>query len=290
MRIVRSLVLAALALGLLVPAAARAEEGRTALIASKAASAVSVKITAKISGSFGGRAVDQERNITASGVVVDAAGLVMIPASSVSVPARFGGEIKVTPTSIRVIFPGDETEYDAILGATDSKLGLAYVLVRDLKGRTASAVDMSQVAEPVVGDMLYSVTRMDQGFDYAPVCQSAEVIGQVTKPRTMWVVDGSAPEPAQPLYTAAGKLAGIMIVQEGVGEESGSQIFLLPLKVAQSSIERSLKAAQKELEDVKAREAEAAAKAAEQGEKAPEAPAAPAEPAPAEPAAPEQPK
>lgn len=290
MRIVRTLVLAALALGLIAPVAAQAEEGRAALIAAKAASAVSVKITAKISGSFGGRAVDQERNITASGVVVDPAGLVMIPANSVSAPARLGMEIKVTPTSIRVIFPGDETEYDAILGALDSKLGLAYVLVRDLKGRAISPVDMAQAAEPVVGDMLYSVTRMAQGFDYAPVCQSAEVIGQVSKPRTMWVVDGSAPEPAQPLYTAAGKLAGIMIVQEGVGEESGSQIFLLPLKVAQSSIERSLKASQKELEDVKAREAEAAAKAAEQGEKAPEAPAAPAEPAPAEPAAPEQPK
>lgn len=286
----RTLAPCALALGLLLPAAARAEEGRSALIAAKAASAVSVKITAKISGSFGGRAVDQERNITASGVVVDAAGLVMIPANTVNVPARFGGEIKVSPSSIRVIFPGDETEYDAILGAMDSKLGLAYVLVRDLKGRSITAVDLAHAAEPSVGDMLYSVTRMDQGFDYAPVCQSAEVIGQVTKPRTMWVVDGSAPEPAQPLYTAAGKLAGIMIVQEGVGEESGSQIFLLPLKVAQSSIERSLKAAQKELEDVKVREAEAAAKAAEKAAEAPEAPEAPAEPAPAEPAAPEEPK
>lgn len=285
MRTFRSLVLAALVAGLVAPAVAQAEEGRAALIASKAVSAVSVKITAKISGSFGGRAVDQERNITTAGVVVDGAGLVMIPASSVSVPARFGAEIKVTPSSIRVIWPGDETEYDAILGATDSKLGLAYVLVRDLKGRAAAPVDMAQVAEPVIGDTLYAVTRMDQGFDYAPVCQAATVVGQVTKPRTMWVVDGSAPEPAQPLYTAAGKLAGIMIVQEGVGEESGSQVFLLPLKVAQSSIERSLKAAQKELEDVKVREAEAAAKAAEQGEKAPEAPAAPAEPA-----APEQPK
>ncbi|MFM8385200.1 MAG: hypothetical protein ACKOCB_00065 [Planctomycetia bacterium] len=285
MRTFRSLVLAALVAGLVAPAVAQAEEGRAALIASKAGSAVSVKITAKISGSFGGRAVDQERNITTAGVVVDGAGLVMIPASSVSVPARFGAEIKVTPSSIRVIWPGDETEYDAILGATDSKLGLAYVLVRDLKGRAAAPVDMAQVAEPVIGDTLYAVTRMDQGFDYAPVCQAATVVGQVTKPRTMWVVDGSAPEPAQPLYTAAGKLAGIMIVQEGVGEESGSQVFLLPLKVAQSSIERSLKAAQKELEDVKVREAEAAAKAAEQGEKAPEAPAAPAEPA-----APEQPK
>ena len=54
----------------------------------------------------------------------------------------------MTPTNLRVIFAGDEKEYEAILGATDSKLGLAYVLIRDLKGRTAGAVDLNKAAEP----------------------------------------------------------------------------------------------------------------------------------------------
>lgn len=261
---------------------AQADGTRSTLISAKAPSTVSVKVTAKITGSFGGgSAIDREQNITTSGVVVDASGLVMVPSNAVSFRGRPGMDIKVTPTSIRVIFPGDETEYEAILGAVDSKLGLAYVLIRDLKDRKAEPFDMSKTVEPAIGDVLYAVTRLGQGYDYAPVCQTANVVGQVTKPRTMWVIDGEAPEAGHPLYTAQGAVAGIMISQEGVGEGGGTLIFLLPLKIAASSIERSLKASQKELEDVKVREAEAAAKAAEK-------PAEPA-PAPAEPA-PEQPK
>lgn len=277
-----SIAAGALLAALCLVAPASADTTRQVLIDAKAPSTVSVKITAKITGSFrGGGAVDQEQNLTSSGVIVDAAGLVMVPSNAVSFRSRPGMDIKVTPTSIRVIFPGDETEYDAILGAVDSKLGLAYLLIRDLKGRKADPFDVSKTADPKVGDTLYAVTRLGQGFDYAPVCQTATVVGQVTKPRSMWVIDGEAPEAGHPLYTAEGAVAGIMITQEGVGEGGGNMVFLLPLKIATSSIERSLKAAQKELEDVKQREAEAAAKAAE---KPPEpAPAdKPAEPAPAE--------
>lgn len=238
-----------------------------ALIEAKAGSVVSLKITVKLTGSVGDRSIDQERNLTSSGVVVDGSGLVMITSDSVTFRPRGGRQpgmdLKVTPTSIRVIFPGDEKEYDAILGATDTKLGLAYVLIRDLAGRAAPPLDMAKTAEPAVGDVLYAVTRLGQGFDYAPICQKANVIGQVSKPRQMWSLDGEAPEAGHPLYTAEGALTGIMINQEGVGEGASAHTFLLPLKIAQSSIERSLKAAQKELEDVKAREAEAAAKAKE---------------------------
>jgi hypothetical protein len=250
---------------------------QAALIETKASGVVSLKITVKLTGSIGERSFDQERTLTSSGVVVDPAGLVMITADSVSFRPRGGRQpnmdIKVTPTSIRVTFPGDEKEYDAILGATDTKLGLAYVLIRDLEGRKAHSLDAGKTVEPALGDTLYAVTRLGQGFDYAPICQAAHVIGQVTKPRPMWTLDGEAPEAGHPLYDAAGALAGIMISQEGVGEGAQTHTFLLPLKVAQSSIALSLKAAQKELEDVKTREAEAAAKAKEaEAEKAAEPP------------------
>lgn len=275
---------------LLLSSPAHAGEPRAALIEAKSGAVVSMKMTLKITGSFRGQAVDQEVNRTAGGVVVDAAGLIMFPSQLVSHP---NPDIKISPTSIRVTFPGDEKEYDAILGAVDTKLRLAYVLIRDLAGRKATPLDVARTVEPALGDTLYAVTRLGQGYDYAPVCQTAFVIGQVSKPRTMWVIDGEAPEPAHPLYTADGSLAGIMISQEGVGEGGGQGTFLLPLKIAASSFERSLKAAQKELEDLKVREAEAAAKAKEaEAEKKPEEGGAgkPAEKPPEAPAQPEQPK
>lgn len=276
----RPVFLAAFAAAVLSVAAA-AEEPHAKLIESRSASVVTVKAALKISGSFMGRSIDREQEMTASGVVVDSCGFVMISAANVSVPrfGRMGGDeqpdIKVTPTNLRVIFAGDENEYEAILGATDSKLGLAFVLIRDLKGRTATPADLSNTVEPKIGETLYSITRMEQGFDYAPVCDEAKVIGHVTKPRAMWVLQGTGADVPHPLYTAAGAVAGICIYQEGVGDDrAGFRPFLLPLKIAMGTIERALKTSKEALEE---------AKAATKDEKKPaEETKAPADEAPAE--------
>jgi hypothetical protein len=247
-----------LALLALLPAVAAGEAPHAKLIEARSASVVAVKAALKISGSFGGRSFDQERQVTIPGVVVDACGFVMIRADAVTMPRfnrRMMGEqpdIKVTPTNLRVVFPGDEQEYEAILGATDSKLGLAFVLVRDLKGRAATPVDMTKTAEPKVGDTLYSVTRLEQGFDYAPVCAEARVVGQVTKPRAMWVLEGAGADVPHPLYDAEGAVTGIVIVQEGVGEDAGARVFLLPLKIATGTMERALATSRKALEEAAA--------------------------------------
>jgi hypothetical protein len=234
-------------------AAAAADTPQARLIQSRADPVVTVKAALKITGSFRGQSFDQEHEITVSGVIVDACGFVMIPSQAVAphFPAR-GGEqpdFKVTPTNLRVVFAGDEKEYEAILGATDSKLGLAFVLIRDLKGRAAGAVDLNKSAEPNVGDTLYAVTRLGQGFDYAPVCQEARVVGQVTKPRNMWVLQGPGADVPHPLYNADGAVTGIVVTQEGVGDEgAGSRPFLLPLKIATGTIERALKTSKEALE------------------------------------------
>jgi hypothetical protein len=244
----------ALAAALLAGGAA-ADGPEAKLIETRAATIVTVKAALKISGSFGGRSIDQEREMTASGVVVDSCGFVMMSSDAISMPrfARMGNQqhdIKFTPTNLRVVFPGDETEYAAILGATDSKLGLAFVLIRDLKGRNATAIDLSNAVEPKIGDTLYAVTRLEQGFDYAPVCDEAKVIGHVTKPRAMWVLGGGGADVPHPLYTADGAIAGIVVVQEGVGDErSGFRPFLLPLKIATGTIERALKTSKQALEE-----------------------------------------
>lgn len=267
----RPVLLAAFAAAILSVMAA-ADEPHAKLIESRSASVVTVKAALKISGSFMGRSIDREQEMTASGVVVDSCGFVMINAANVSVPrfGRMGGnneqpDIKVTPTNLRIIFAGDETEYEAILGATDSKLGLAFVLIRDLKGRNATPVDLSNTVEPRVGETLYAITRMEQGFDYAPVCDEAKVIGHVTKPRSMWVLQGTGADVPHPLYTAAGAVAGICIYQEGVGDErAGSRPFLLPLKIAMGTIERALKTSKEALEEAKAAPPEQQPKPAEE--------------------------
>ncbi len=288
---------------------ANAEDGATTeaksveakLIESKGSSIVSLKFVLNAALNFQGQSMDREITGTATGVMIDATGLVMLPARSLDAAAYLGippqmraqVEISSTPGNVKVIFPGDDKEYPAILGAKDSKLGLAFVLIKDLGEKKPTVADMSDAATPAVGDEVYGVSRLDQGFDHAPMCSKLRVIGQVSKPRTMWARNGSGMFLSQPLYTAAGKVVGICVSQEGVGAGSASRAFVLPLKVANPTIKKAKKEAERALEEILEAEAENAAaekdaaegdgekadgdgeKADGDGEKKPEAPKKP---------------
>jgi hypothetical protein len=226
----------------------------------KSRSVVSVKYVLKFQGGQG----DRESNRMATGVVVDPSGVVMMPLWS----SRFGrGPSKTVPTNIRVLFDGDEKEYPAVVGATDGKIGIGFVILKDLAGKSIPSVDFSAGAEPALGDELYGVSRLDQGFDYAPHLSVVRVVGQVTKPRPMWIYQGPA-SVAHPLYAFDGKVAGLVILQGGVTEEQGfspDRPFLLPAKAALVTIGQAVKASQAALEKSKQSEAEAAAMGDESG-------------------------
>jgi len=266
MRNALSLALALVAAALLSAPSARADEEAiyAKLMKEKAVPVVSVKLTLAMKISGMGQSQEHEINNVASGIVVDPSGLVLVPSSafdaSSNIPRRMRAQFKIstTPVNIRVVFPGDTKEYDAILGAKDSKLGLGFLLIKDLAGKKIEAVDFSTLVEPKLGQDLYGVTRLDQGFDHAPLCTHHKVAGQVSKPRSMWIVQGGGNQLAKPLYTAEGAVAGIVIFQEGVGENSGSRPFLLPMKVATPTIASSLKKSKAELERILEDEEEAA--------------------------------
>jgi hypothetical protein len=250
-----ALVVAALGLG---AGAASAGDAYAPRLVEKSASVVIVKSVLKMS--FGG-GNDSERNDERVGTLIDANGLVLIQGWT------FSPSIKVNPTNIRVLFDGEEKEYESVLGATDSKLGLAFVKVKDLAGRKVTPVDLTATSEPVIGDELFGVVRTDSGFDYAPYYGTARIVGQVKKPREMWMPNGFAPI-GVPLYAADGKVTGVVIRQTGISEEGGgARIFLLPMKAFTPVVVQATKAAQKALEDAKKAETEAAEEAAKGGAK-----------------------
>lgn len=277
--------------------AARAEDPaptqQQTLIAARVDSVVSVKMTLQVSFTMRGSLQENESNQTTTGIVVDSRGLIMLPAElfSPNLNSRFRSmidDLKITPSSIRVIFPGDPKEYPAILGAKDSKLGLAFILVRDLEGREAKPLDLTQRATPRVGDTLYGVTRLGQDFDHAPLCSAATVISEITRPRACWALEDAGRYIAEPMYTLDGAVTGVVVRQEGVGEDADTQNCLLPLDIVESTIGRSMKAAERALEDVLAAEAEAAA--AGDTPDAADTPETPKQPeAPEQPETPDQP-
>ena len=252
------LALGAVVVALLGARPVRAGDVYAKQMEAKAASAVIVKAVLKTS--FGSD--EHESNYEAAGTLVDASGLVMIQGFG------FGGSrMKVNATKLRVLFDGEEKEYDAVLGATDSKLGLAFVRVKDLGDKKVTPIDFASPAEPAVGDELFGVLRTDSSFDYAPYYGTTKVVGQVKKPREMWLVSGFLPIGA-PLYAADGKTAGVVIRQSGISEEGGAtRVFLLPMKAFGAVVTQAAKAAQKALDDAKAKEKEAAEAAATEEKK-----------------------
>ena len=272
------LVPALLAVALCLAPVAQAEDAAgdeaiySRLIETKSPSIVAVKFVLTVKVMQNGQEVmpAQEQAADTTGIVVDKSGLVMLPGNAFGaggIPRRFRRQFQISavPSNLRVVFPGDTKEYDAVLGAKDSKLGLAFVLIKDLAGKNVQPIDMTKSVTPKIGQILYSVSRLDQGFDYAPMASRAKVAGQVTKPRDMWIIEGIGEgNIGAPLYDPAGNMAGIVVTQEGVGETSSMRPFLLPLKVAQPTVANGLKKSKEELERILEEEEEAAAEAAEE--------------------------
>ena len=159
----KSLSIALVAALMFLAPAATADEGapvtgqsiQEKLIATKADAVVSIKYVLSIAFNVQGQQGEREQNGQVVGVMVDPSGLVMVPADAIAIGPQImaqirmmGGEASAKPTNIRVIFPGEDKEYPAILGAKDSKLGLGFILIKDLEGKEPVCVDLSQSVEP----------------------------------------------------------------------------------------------------------------------------------------------
>jgi hypothetical protein len=257
----------------------------------KAKAIVTLRVVLQVRMTFGGQTQEREQKGDMHGVTVDPSGLVMLEDGSSQARAftrRFGGRLSVdyTPVSIQVSYGNEAKEHEAVLVARDTILGLAFVQVVDLEGRTPAAVDLSGAAEPRIGQALFSVSRLPRGFDSAPHLGRLYPSMRVTQPRPMWGVTGDSSGTGLPVFDMTGKPVGVLAFQEGAegsdldghGPDGGT--FLLPL----ATVAKSVEAAKKRVPDALAK-----AKAAKEAPKEPEAPPAPAmdgEPAMGEPPAP----
>ncbi|MHC5038242.1 MAG: hypothetical protein ACYTHM_13080, partial [Planctomycetota bacterium] len=208
----RTLMCVALMAIILAPGVAGAEEGKinyAEILKAKSPTVVTVKFVNKIRVSMMGMGQqEQEQNQEATGMMVDPTGLVMISNSDLT--GGVGGMIrglnmKSTPSKFKVVFPGDEKEYDAILGAKDSKLNLAFVRIKDLAGKQVKCLDLANVATAEVGQELVGVDRFGKGFDYAPFFGRALVTGEIKQPRHMFSLTGGFAGEGLALYNKEGK-------------------------------------------------------------------------------------
>lgn len=199
-----------------------------ALVEKQAAVVVTVKLVVHTEVAMGGQSRDNEQRSEVHGVVVDADGLVMIPASAVSgdsMAGMMGGapegfEMKMTPTDIKVVVDREEKEYSAFLAATDSKLGLAFLKIEDLADRKLAAADFGAASDAVIGQQVAQIGRQAKGYDFAPYFETARVSGEIAKPRKAWMIDGGIGGFALPVFTLSGQVVGVLTsIQAGMNEE-----------------------------------------------------------------------
>ncbi|MHC4598969.1 MAG: serine protease family protein [Planctomycetota bacterium] len=211
--------------GALLCAPVRAEETESNfyadLLKAKAPALVSVKFVVKIS--IMGRSNEMGREAT--GVLVDTVGLVMVSntelGGGMGFRMRGGGSVKPQASNFKVIFPGEEEEYDAILGATDSKLNLAFIRIRDLGEKKVTCVEFAQAEKLKIGQELVGVERFGKGFDYAPHFTRVLVSGEIEQPRTMYSVSGDRVAQGLPLFDKSGKVVGALASQSGAEGAGG---------------------------------------------------------------------
>ncbi len=187
-----------------------------------APSIVSVEIVVKYEFSYGGETNTSEQKIPAIGTILTPDGLVVVSAMGFSTETfrQMMGQMmgdteqfqfKVSPQSFKVHLAGETKPLDAELIATDSKLGIGFLRIKDLGERTLTPAQFKE-APLSVGQELMIVTRMGKNFDYAPVVQKVLLGGTISKPRRAFVSGGLAStEPGALVYTMEGEAVGFTI-------------------------------------------------------------------------------
>ncbi len=219
-----------------VAGAARADDvpaAVQALVAKQAPAIVTVRAVLKVTAKGEGAQTAESRT-EMQGVVVDPSGLIMVssvPFSPAKLMEMMGAPPDasdtaptITPTDFKVVFANEDKEYPAFLAATDPTLGLTFLRIDDLAGRTPASVSFGSTPAPALGDSVYALSRLSKGYDYAPFYTAARVSGVITKPRAATMLDGGISDLGLPVFSQNGDALGVLTsVASGVKPEGGNE-------------------------------------------------------------------
>jgi hypothetical protein len=208
-------------------ARAAAPDEYAELLSQRAASIVTIKYVLKVQGAGSG---DQEAESEVTGVMIDPKGLILCSNTQLGgyvsmmrrmAPGRFSN-VTATPTDLKVLI-GDDTEgIKAKVLAADTELDLAWIEIVEPGDRTFKAVDFAKGAPTKTGQRLLSIRQMDKFFDRLLVVGEGHIGGVTTKPRRLYVPGGDlSGELGMPVFTPAGKVAGLIVLQMPDGEGGG---------------------------------------------------------------------
>jgi len=200
------------------------------LLEERGGSIVTIKAVLRSEISMMGQTQDEESRSEVSGVVINDRGLILASNSAFSAGRVMqmmgmnmpGLSIDITPVDLKIVFDGDEKEYEAFMVASDADLDLAFLQIVDLEGRAVKPIDFDGSVQVETGDRLLSVNRLGRGFDYAPHVETARVGGAIRRPRRAWIVDGSVSGLGLPVFTVDGRVVGVLsTIASGTVDDAG---------------------------------------------------------------------
>jgi S1-C subfamily serine protease len=225
---------------------------------------VTVRVVIKVEFKSEDETESSESKFTLQGAVLTSDGLILLSGvllSSESFKQLIGAgdddemTFSITPQSFKVIFGSETKEYEAKLVATDSQLGIGFLKIMDLEGRTLTPITFSD-EELSVGKEVLTVSRLPKGFDYAPYFVSGRIIGEVSKPRKAFLIEGNVRTLGLPVYSTRGEAVGVLVLlQHGLREEEvdfgfrtsfgddSRAAFVLPVATLRPLIEQAIQRA-----------------------------------------------
>ncbi len=220
----------------------------------------------------------QEQPLELFGTVLDEKGLTVVsatmldPLSAVSdaVKAAAGDKFPKSVTTKIKIMLADGTEVAARTVFQDPDLDLAF-LMPEKTDKPLPAFDHIKVGEAGpdadVTDRLIGLMRLPKNLDRKVAVGFCDVIAKLTKPRTLYLVDGFSTKPGMPLFRLDGTVAGIFSIRKDEGGSSmgrgglsvGGAPVILPMKYVIRDMEqaRAAKVEEKKAEEPKAEEKKA---------------------------------
>jgi hypothetical protein len=189
------------------------------LLEKRSEAIVTVKAVLKTEISMMGQLQDDESRVEIPGVVVDPNGIVLVsnmPFSSTRMRQMMGGvmpmgiDINITPIDMKVLFAGDEEEYDAFIAATDAEFDLAFIQIEGIEGREISTIDFDESGRTGIGDRIFTLSRMNKGYDYAAHVQAARISGEIRRPRRAWIIDRHMDALGLPVFSIDGEVVGVL--------------------------------------------------------------------------------
>ena len=213
-----------------------------------------VAVSAVLKLEIGGQTQDKDLNLY--GTVLDENGLTVVSCTMVDPFATLGDSLKMEgagamapkgSTSKIKIMLADGTEIPAKIAYEDPDMDLAFLVPE--KGEKVRAkfchVNPAELPEADVLDSLVTLQRLPKSFDRRAAVGFCTVVSKLTKPRTVYILDGFEGQPGQPVFREDGRMQGLMVVRKQDNSASGGRLQLggatvaLPMKYILRGMEQA---------------------------------------------------